>query len=717
MAEITRIYRNWDATGSAGYSTAATSYGAFTNLPLFEESMKTIRAAGFKFPTSSNVSSANLIIYSSPDLRIHYVSPPISVVTDPGGFKLIEIDNLAVRIPYHFGIGLRALAGTTLTAFNSGFDFSGVELTQVYNGFNGVGSVLIPFGGRSTTLSWGSYVDVNEYEIINFTGVELDLVDSAQRSSASRGCEIESTQSSPVIRTPLGGTFLSDMEPGERLNRKWAGMDLSQVELGELYSIFPGSLTNDIELGILSRNHLGILIAEPITAGLSSNCPGYFIDDPVITSNAEYRFKLLVTPTHQYRSQIVTVEATNSQGFPLMGRYQLEIAQTVIIPYEPTDIDLRSVSFTVMPSQLETGNNPCRLNYLYPDGSREYLDFEIFKEETRRTTVERLFRSYDGGYDGDRFNPAYVYAPAKYPCFMVPDGKIDTVIKTTNYTSIPLARYTGLQAVNIEAENAKILVSFNKGLTWRALINSTWETVAIDNIGEYGMDAATVNSIVFARWQEIFTPTSLDFAIYLDKNYLPPLVATVYKLGTLTISGDTISGNAGTQYYCQAMYTSCGKDSGKWYFESTTKMFYAPQPGVFTLNASLYNLPGYYGWWAGQSRLILNGSFIGGAPTGTITPTTVGISLNFDDKIMTLVSYSTGVRVSGAISPGQTLHPGAGLTSNNTNQYTTFNLRGGVNADFEGRLPLGYLPWITPYLKSINVQITPRLKTGYAFIM
>lgn len=631
-----RLYRNWNVTGSSPWSTNATMYD-FANLPPFEVDSVTVTAAGFKIPTSSNVTSASLIIYSFVDLRVHYISPPIPVVTDPGGFKLFEIDGLDVRMPYHFGIGLRALSGNNLTGFNSGFDVSGETVGRVYSNRPNEGGTLIIFGG-GTTMSWGSYVDVVwDTDSLNFSGIELDLTDSAQLSSSSSGYEIEAAKLGTVNRAPLVGAFLSDVEPGERLSRGWIGTDLSEIELGERYSISSGSLVDDVELGILSSNYSGIFIDEPLIADIfPNNLQGYSLDDITPTSNAEYRFNLLVTPTHQYRNQIVSIEATNSQGFPLMGRYQLEIGPNVIIPYGSTDIDLRNISFSVMPSQLETGNNFCRLYYLYPDESREYLDFEIFKEEPRRIAVERTFRSYDGGYDGDR---NILIMPDMSTCFGVPNNQNSTIIRTTDYTSIPLARYTSLQSVFVESAGARLLVSFNKGLTWKAFTDNIWQTVLLDNISTQGMTKEVINSITMARWSEIFTPTSLDFVIYLD--------------------------------------VSLSEFPHKMYSE-LMGMGYIPDGYVMSMGEyARYANRGWSGSITEMDKdgnvLYSLGAFYNGGSTETRRDTHI-IEDNAVNKPRQVVS-------SGNAGGTLTIHP------------------------------------VIAFVKSINVQITPRLKTGYAFIM
>lgn len=648
MSEPVRLYRNWISSGSEPYSTFAGSYGAFGNLPGFTNASQVV-AAGFKAALGSNITVAQILLYNTDTRLIYFMSDPInSTVVD--GETIFEIDSIEVTCPPPFGVAIRAVTGGTLRSFSEYGTEKGVKVAQVYNPRNlSTGDTMTLFGGGSTSATWGSYVDVTDYipiesQSLDGVNIDSDSVVKALTTFSGQNIDIDSANKS-LASNQAHAIF--DILSGSVKQRVMEGIGSLGSETGTRNKILSGIPFHEIKAGPSSKSHLGYEVEDSICGSkINNQFSSIDIDSVRYTSNAECQFNLVVTPTHQYRSQIVTVEAKNSQGFPRMGRYQLEIDGTIVIPYGPADIDLRDISFELMPSQLITGDNLCRLNYLYPDGSREYLDFKIFKEELRRTVVERLFRSYDGGYDGNKLK---IILPQS---FGVPDEQTETLIKTTDYTNIPLPRYTAMQGVSIEANGALILVSFDKGLTWKSLVDETWQTVELSNISVYGMDVSTINSITLARWQEIFAPTAIDFAVYLNRS-----LSSYLNTNFISMYGPFETTNANTSpvtYYPPSLY------------------------GISYVYATLINngIPSatyleelWEDNWTALTSLGLIGTF------------------NYTKSYSTLVSESPmGLR-----------------------------LRGNTGSNY-GSLIAGISP-ITAYLKSINVQITPRLKTGYAFIM
>jgi hypothetical protein len=230
----------------------------------------------------------------------------------------------------------------------------------------------------------------------------------------------------------------------------------------------------------------------------------------------------------------VRVQAISKTGIHF-GKYNLAINGLIIIPCGSEDLDISNIDFTLNPIQLITGKNNCRLSLFYSNGVIEYLDFEIVKEESKRTAVERLFKSYDGGFSGESAHPPLIYAGSIiYPAFIVPYGNSNTLIKTTDTTRISLSRYLDIQRVSIVGDGLRILVSFDKGITWRSFIDNSWQIVSIENIGTSGMSVNTINSITLAQWSDIFIPTSLDLAILIDNTQG---IATLNEDNTLWASG------------------------------------------------------------------------------------------------------------------------------------------------------------------------------------
>lgn len=192
---------------------------------------------------------------------------------------------------------------------------------------------------------------------------------------------------------------------------------------------------------------------------------GFDLESFDFDSNAMHKYNLTVTPTHQYKSRIVEIKADLLDKTPTFGQYSLSINGDDVIPFSSIDDRINVILINVSPDKFITGNNLCRLRILRQSGDKEYLDFEVFKEEPKRTQVERLFRSYEGGYDGERMNSAVTLSA--YPSFLTPRDKSTTVIKTTEFTRIPLSKYLAVQGVTVDAQGAKILVSFDEGVTWK----------------------------------------------------------------------------------------------------------------------------------------------------------------------------------------------------------------------------------------------------------
>ncbi|MCM0759930.1 LamG domain-containing protein [Sporomusa sphaeroides DSM 2875] len=446
-----------------------------------------------------------------------------------------------------------------------------------------------------------------------------------------------------VLQAPSSGTQYSPVVDGHELKVLNSGVNVPVVCDGVIINIVKGyqnlrTLFGKPILPLTYGNQL-----QPTFAGVEmymstgtrnlAQYNGISIDSLYPDSNTSYNFDLLVTPTHIYKNQFAHVAAKYRFPQGLIGKYQLKVKDEVVIPWGAST-DISTVDFNIMQSMLEYGKNPCRLEYLYPDGQFKFLDFEVTREEPQRTRVERTFKAYDGGYDGDRMLSASGYYPFS-PCFLVPEDRQATVIKTTDFTKIPLQKYTGVQGVSVEAEGALLLATFDEGYTWKSLIGDSWQDVALDNIDSIGMPIELVNSTIFARWLEIFQPKSLDFAVYLD-NSLSKLV----DINRISIIATGVS-----------TYTP-PSDMG------ITRVH---------VQSANYAVRVY--------RALINEVWREVFRTSSPTDGSVGNSVSYPEY-------------------------GDRPTSIETNNSTTV-----------------YAAPKVAYLKSINVDITPRLKTGYAFIM
>lgn len=459
-----------------------------------------------------------------------------------------------------------------------------------------------------------------------------------------------------VLQAPSSGTQYSPVVDGHELKVLNSGVNVPVVCDGVIINIVKGyqnlrTLFGKPILPLTYGNQL-----QPTFAGVEmymstgtrnlAQYNGISIDSLYPDSNTSYNFDLLVTPTHIYKNQFAHVAAKYRFPQGLTGKYQLKVKDEIAIPWGAST-DISTVDFNIMQSMLEYGKNPCRLEYLYSDGQFKFLDFEVTREEPQRIRVERTFKKYDGGYDGNYMRSA-PNSLSKSPCFLVPDGQESTVIKTTDFTKVPLQKYTGVQGVSIDAEGAKILVTFDEGITYKSLIGDSWQTVSLDDIAADGMTPELVNSTIFARWLEIFQPVSLDFAIYLDNS--------------VSNYADRFG-----EYLATTAYVASGNGTKK----STT----------YTANSDVW-----------------------------ITKIFASGGANDHDK--TVDSYTNGVWQEEA-----RVNYGSGSTHTVDfieRQNKPSAIR--INAKYSLYAQVYVSPKLA-YLKSIVADITPRLKTGYAFIM
>jgi hypothetical protein len=450
-------------------------------------------------------------------------------------------------------------------------------------------------------------------------GMELLAIPKGNRKFVAPGKQLTVINGNKSISNSAGKTF-------DFLNK---GQSLSQNYFGK--PILPLGKGN-----YAPANAAGVTILGGIGSRNAAQYLGKFME-LFHDSNAAYKFDLMVTPTHVFRTQLANVVSNYRPNLGLTGKYRLKVGENEAIPYGAVDSDLANVECNITQAMLDYGVNKCRLEYLFPNDSTEFLDFEVLKEEPRRTLVERTFKRYDGGYDGSWLNSA-PFGISKSPCFLVPEDSTSTLIKTTDYTSISLTKNRGVLGVNIDASGAKILVSFDQGEIWKSYGVDGWYDAGIENIATVGLSEDVINSITSAQWADVFTSTSLDFAVHLDN-----------KLSA---------------------YVDISKD------------------------ALVYSFPATYAryTWGDEYFLI----------------TKADSSLGTGDSIIAYYSDGTSKVV-------------ARWTSSNNHPYLTFD---GVDEKYPSSIVFNYgwngTVYAAPklaYLRSINVTLSDRFKTGYAFVI
>jgi hypothetical protein len=283
---------------------------------------------------------------------------------------------------------------------------------------------------------------------------------------------------------------------------------------------------------------------------------GVKIDPIVSQSYASDHYVLTVIATHSYKS-IVNINAKTRGRMDFRGKYQLIINGSIALGYASDVSDLTEINIDISPGQLAKGNNACWLNILHSDGYLEYLDFEVFKEDSNRTSVERLFRDYDGGFDGKFWCPPKILNFESFPCATIPEYGDNLLITTTDSTSINLKNILTIQNLVAIGKNFKLLVSFDGRQTWQAFSGNAWATVDLSTISTTGMPIATVNSITEAQWSDVFTKKELNLAIYIDNN-----------LNSSVLWGSGVAGDSAQSNWYNVPYdtkiTSIYTNSNQW---------------------------------------------------------------------------------------------------------------------------------------------------------
>jgi len=318
------------------------------------------------------------------------------------------------------------------------------------------------------------------------------------------------------------------VEQGEDIAVSRPGIFFERTELGDEkgHTIF-GGFIDDQEASTQYDQYLGIshdIKESNSVPPILRNFGG--IDLTVIEEQtyASNHYTLLVTATHQYRSAIVNVHAKTYGRTDFRGSYQLLINGAVAVDYSVGELDITTIDINLSSGQFLKGVNKCWINILHSDGYLEYLDFEVFKEDSNRTSAERLFRDYDGGFDGKFWCPPKILKVGTPPCAMVPDYKDNTLIMTTDKTNISLKNILSIQNLVVSGKSLRILVSFDGRQSWLAFAANAWSTINKDNISTAGMTIDTINAITEAQWGDAMPKKNstkgkaLDLAVYVGND-------------------------------------------------------------------------------------------------------------------------------------------------------------------------------------------------------
>jgi hypothetical protein len=230
-----------------------------------------------------------------------------------------------------------------------------------------------------------------------------------------------------------------------------------------------------------------------------------------VDSNAANKFNVIVNATHQYKTQTITVNSTTTQN--LVGQWSFSVGNSVIIQPSVSG-PLNSITFSVDPAKLNVGKNRCSLILAYTDGTTEFVPLLITKEPIKRTSVERTFKQYDGGYTTTGITTTNDYGGLGV--VMCPSVVSGTILTTDN-TAVNLDHYGGIISVNAECSGAFFLVSFDGSSgPWWTFNGTSFIQATPETISTVGMTGKQLNSITQTQWSTVFKQTQLDIMCYLD---------------------------------------------------------------------------------------------------------------------------------------------------------------------------------------------------------
>lgn len=340
--------------------------------------------------------------------------------------------------------------------------------------------------------------------------------------------------------------FISD-----RVLRNSIGLN-SKINYGQRYvskqSADTGKLLDPLMFGARSKNSLGKLLT-PI------------FDD----ANAIDHVNLVVTPTNTFFGSWITVDAKNNLYD--YGKYRLYMNKAIAIPFLSDFSPIDHVSFPMDVSLLPLGSTPCRLEYLFPNGNKEYIDFDVTKDANNRQAAVTTLYWYSGGFINTGDSQYITYDNFKTGILTTNGVGKSATLETTQYTSIDLSHVHAIFGISLECDfGCMFLVSLDDKNTWHSFSGGEWVQRDPNNIGLQGMNKDAFTAVTKEQWDLIFQQTRLDIMMYMDQNLaasVPPNSSetTFFSLGrpdsgyTFTIPQDTlitktqITGNSSYTYY------------------------------------------------------------------------------------------------------------------------------------------------------------------------
>lgn len=343
-------------------------------------------------------------------------------------------------------------------------------------------------------------------KLANKIGVQNDLISQGLRITKSYLGEVADIINSGLksIKNSIGKTPVSIC-----IGNKSVKKVIGESPIKEYFGVIgvrssDGRVSSSLYDGYKKSNKVGF------------SAPYHILSD----SNASFTIDLLVTPTFTYKESTIGVSVRNK--LHSNGKYQLIVNSVLTIDYMNSSEDISSIEFNIPLNSLQVGDNLGRINYLYEDGSKEFVNFVITSESLKRQKANRVLKSYTGGFDVDEnieYIKDFTINTNEYSGLALkkigksaPTG----IIKTTAITSIDLSSTKSISNISIDSNGCLFLVSFDNFVTLYSFINGAWVKCNAESISVDGMTKDTINAITEDQWDLIFQKTKLDFLIYLD---------------------------------------------------------------------------------------------------------------------------------------------------------------------------------------------------------
>jgi hypothetical protein len=339
-------------------------------------------------------------------------------------------------------------------------------------------------GDRATAAKYGTFFSKDKF---------------VTRNQNIRGCHLIKPKIMSRQKQPLQVTEIAKMSNGDLTNRNLIGTSFK---------------TTNVTKNIVPRR---VIISKTSYGNRSKNVSGFDTRAFQVDSNVGNKFNVIITPTHQYKTQQIRVDVSSIMPSSGKWRFTMGSHDIEIIPFSAHQ-DFSNLSFSVPIDTLAFGDNNCKLYLDYENGIIEYVPLILTKEKFKRRQVYRTFRNYDGGYIINNLTMGNLYSYANLPDMqsIAYTFNGNGTFTTTDATAIPTPNYLGMVGSTFNGLGCYILISFDKRNTWYAWNGTSWGVVNPNDITTSGMNIQTYNALTTEQWMEIFQPTQLDFMVYMD---------------------------------------------------------------------------------------------------------------------------------------------------------------------------------------------------------